>query len=86
MEQNRTRVEYPSPEGFVRDSMFRVIELVDEALAEFAWQEAVNAEKVRNYLLDIRLECTTIPEQGGTDGELPKRTPALVGVDHTGPS
>ena len=68
------------------DPTLRVIELVDEALSDMGWLEAVNAERMRNILLDIRLECTTIPEQGDTDGKLPQRVAALSGVDHSGTS
>ena len=68
------------------DSILRVIELVDEALTNLGWVEAVNAERMRNVLLDIRLECTTIPEHGGTDGKLPQGVAALSGVHNSGPS
>lgn len=63
-----------------------LVALIDESLELYRHREVVTAREHNDILLDLRLACTRMPEQGGTDGALIQEGVAAVAGADPGPS
>jgi hypothetical protein len=59
----------------------RVTDKVDEAIRILVGRSYVGVDELSNYLLDIRLECSSSLEPEGDDEQLQEELVALTGAD-----
>lgn len=59
----------------------RVVDKVDEALRILVDRSYVGVDELSNYLLDIRLECSSSLEPEGDNEQLQEELDSLVGAD-----
>ena len=59
----------------------RITDKVDHALHILVGRSFVGVDELSNYLLDIRLECSSSLEPKGDDEQLQEELVALVGSD-----
>ena len=59
----------------------RITDKVDNALTILTKRNFVGVNELSNYLLDIRLECSSSLEPKGDDEQLQEELVALVGSD-----
>jgi len=59
----------------------RIVGKVDEALVILVGRSYVGVDELSNYLLDIRLECSSSLEPEGDDEQLSKELDSLARAD-----
>ena len=57
-----------------------IISAIDGFLSDFRFRGIVTARESQDMLLDLRLQCARIVEQGDKNGQLQERAPTVVGA------
>lgn len=57
-----------------------IISAIDGFLSDFRFRGIVTARESQDMLLDLRLQCARIVEQGDKNGKLQERAPTVVGA------